>query len=162
MGDKSMVRLMPTEEYFALVRQALATDGKAYVRVTGNSMRPLLRHLKDGVVIVPPDHLRAGDIVLFDRGNGRFALHRVIRLDENGFSMAGDNQSILETGLPYAGIVGIVDVIDRGGRKLSRDGFIFKNYARLLTSCAMPRIYIRRDLGKLLRLFGRRPISKGK
>ena len=83
------VRVLPTEQYFSLVRQQLAETGQAFVRVTGVSMQPLLRHLRDGVVLGPPQRLRRGDIVLFDRLNGRYALHRVIRVGKNGFTMAG-------------------------------------------------------------------------
>lgn len=46
------MQIIPTEQYFDMVRRELAEKGEAFVRVTGISMQPLLRHLKDGVVIV--------------------------------------------------------------------------------------------------------------
>ena len=73
------VHVMPTKEYFALIQRILDETGQAYVRVTGMSMWPLLYHLRDGVLLVRPEHIRTGDIVLFDRQNGRYALHRVIQ-----------------------------------------------------------------------------------
>ena len=138
------VRVIPTETYFALVRRSLAETGRAYVRVTGDSMRPLLRHLRDGVVIVPPGRVRAGDIVLFDRRNGRYALHRVIYKGKNGFVMAGDNQWHLERALPYGQILGVVDEIVRDGRRIARKNVFLKMYSWIVTGLTFPRIYMRK------------------
>ncbi len=114
MTDTS--RTISTETYFAIVRQSLLDTGQAYVRVTGTSMTPILRHLRDGVMLVPPRHVRTGDIVLFGRRNGRYALHRVIFKGRKGFVMAGDNQLHLERNLPYSQIIGVVSAIERDGK----------------------------------------------
>ena len=153
MDVKPQVRAIPTETYFSLVREKLATEGQAYVRVTGTSMRPLLEHLRDGVVIVPPKKIRWGDIVMFDRKNGRYALHRVIRRGKNGFTMAGDNQWHYETDLSYEGIVGVVSLIDRNGRLIPRENFFLKIYSFWVTLLTFPRIKGWKVLRKLLRPF---------
>lgn len=162
-SESSSVRILPTEAYFTLVKRQLSEHGQAYVRVTGMSMWPLLRHLRDGVIIVPPGRVRAGDIVLFDRRNGRYALHRVIRVTGNSFSMAGDNQRHMETGLPLEQVVGVVTEIDRGGRRISCRNFFLEIYSRALTSLAWPRIYLRKAVGKLIGPLRRscRPPGKG-
>ena len=149
------MRRIPTETYFSLVRQQLAENGRAYVRVTGESMRPILRHLRDGVVIVPPDRIRRGDIVLFDRMNGRYALHRVIRVGKAGFVMAGDNQWHFETDLPYNQIVGVVSEIDRSGKIISVDNFFYRMFTFTVVSVAFPRIYIHKIIGRLAKFFRR-------
>lgn len=138
-----------------MVRQALAENGEAYVRVTGNSMWPLLRHLRDRVVIAPLESIRAGDIVLFDRKNGRYALHRVVRKRMSGFDMAGDNQWHIERNLPYEQIVGVVIAIERKGHRLPRNSFFVKMYALTLTSLAIPRIYLWRLIKELAKMFRR-------
>ena len=150
---KAALRILPTETYFALVREALARDGQAYVRVTGSSMRPLLRHLRDGVVLEKPREIRRGDIVLFDRQNGRYALHRVIRTGPDGFVMAGDSQWHVETDLPYAQIVGVAAWIDRDGRRIPCSDFFPKFYARMVTALTYPRINLRNMIGKTVRRF---------
>ena len=149
------LRIMPTEAYFALVKENLAVTGQARVRVTGISMMPLLRHLKDSVILRPPERIRPGDIVLFDRRNGRYALHRVIRVREGRFLMAGDNQWFVEPGLPCAQVVGVVSAILRGDRQIRCDTLPMKIYAGTVTVLTLPRIYIRRALGRALRLFRR-------
>ena len=152
--DGTTIQAIPTEEYFARVRRQLSEDGRAYVRITGISMQPVLRHLKDGVVLVPPEHIRRGDIVLFDRKNGRYALHRVIRKGEEGFMMAGDNQWYYETGLPYDQIVGVVSEIVRGEKRIPCSNFFLRSWTFWVTRLTLPRITLWKAfvrLGKLVR-----------
>ena len=145
-----MARKIPTDEYFSLVREQLASEGKAYVRVTGSSMMPLLHHMEDRVVIVPPNKIRLGDIVLYDRQNGRYALHRVIGKSKSGFSMAGDNQYHIEKKLDYSRIIGVVSAIERGGRLKSFDSFSLRLYTFGVILISRPRIYIHRAGSKIL------------
>ena len=142
MNKAGRVQILPTEKYFSMIRQALSDTGRAYIRVTGMSMWPLLRHIRDGVVITPPEKVRTGDIVLIDRRDGRYALHRVIRKGANGFVMAGDHQWHFETNLPYDQIIGVVVSIDRNGRNLSCKNFFIKSYALTVTALTFPRIYL--------------------
>lgn len=147
------VPILPTETYFALVRQQLSDTGKAYVGVTGTSMMPLLHHLRDGVILEPPRMIRVGDIVLFDRRNGRYALHRVIRKSKAAFTMAGDHQWFMERNLPYDQVIGVVVAINRNGRRISVKNIFMKIYAWSVTCAAFPRIYLRKAVGKLIRPF---------
>ena len=136
------MRVIPTEEYFSIVKESLATTGKAHVRVTGVSMQPTLRHLRDSVMIVPPDKVRFGDIVLFDRRNGHYALHRVIGKGKRGFTMAGDNQRHMERKLPYDQIVGVVSVMIKGEKHIAASEFSQKVYAWSVAVYLRFRIYV--------------------
>lgn len=160
---KPLLHVIPTEAYFAMVRQSLADTGQAYVRVTGVSMTPLLRHLRDGVIIVPPERVRVGDIVLFDRRNGRYALHRVIWKGKRGFAMAGDHQWYAERGLPCDQIIGVVSCIDRNGRRIPRENFLLKMYALTVAVLAFPRITLWKAARKLKKLLcpSKSPDRKG-
>lgn len=152
-NDRSSVQVLPTEIYFALIREQLSENGQAFVRVTGISMWPLLHHLRDGVILTPPRPLRTGDIVLFDRRNGRYALHRVIRVEPDGFTMAGDHQWSLERHLPFEQVVGVAQSIVRSGRRISCDNIWMKMYARILTAFTFPRIYLWRAVKKACSIF---------
>lgn len=147
------LRVLPTEEYFSIVKQQLAETGAAHVRVTGMSMYPLLHHLRDSVILIPPERLRPGDIVLFDRKTGRYALHRVISLRTGSFTMAGDNQWHFERGLPRDQIVGAVSAVVRDGREIPVQKFSMKIYAQAARLFCLPRIYMYKALQKLYRLF---------
>ena len=69
------------ETNFAMIREQLDETGRAYVRVTGTGMMPLLRPGRDRVIVDRTHYIRRGDIVLF-RYAGRYILHRV--LDPSG------------------------------------------------------------------------------
>lgn len=161
-GSVPSVQLLPTEQYFSLIRQQLADKGQAFVRVTGISMQPLLRHVRDGVILAPPSRIRRGDIVLFDRRNGHYALHRVIRAQKSGFTMAGDNQWHVEKDLPYDQVVGVAIAIDRNGRRIPCTNFFIKIYAWAVPAFTFPRIYLRKALGKLVKRFRRIKDQPGK
>ena len=147
------VHLLPTKEYFMLVQRMLDETGQAYVRVTGMSMWPLLYHLRDGVLLVEPNHIRTGDIVLFDRKNGRYALHRVIQKKKKGFHMAGDHQWYMERDLPYKQVIGVVKGIYRKGQYISTDKLLMKLYAGVVVSFTVPRILLWQSVRFLLRPF---------
>lgn len=148
------LRVLPTEVYFDLVREMLLLNGQACVRVTGTSMQPLLHHLRDEVILIQPEKVRQGDIVLFDRRDGRYALHRVIRSGKDTFTMAGDNQWHVEEDLPCGQIVGVVSAVVRDGRRIECSSTVLRLYAQAVTLMTFPRIRLRRVLSRLLKLSG--------
>ena len=149
MPGTESIHVLPTDTYFAIIRQTLAETGQARVRVTGMSMWPLLHHLRDTVVIVPPTELHFGDIILYDRRNGKYALHRVVHKKRDSFTMAGDNQWYLDRNLSYNQVVGIVTEINRNGRNISCKNLLIKIYALLVAFFSFPRIYLWRIIKKL-------------
>ena len=74
----------------------VAIDEEYSILVTGNSMYPFLYHNKSIVYIVKKLHynLKKGDIILFQRNDGAFVLHRVIKIcSQNFLYVNGDAQS---------------------------------------------------------------------
>ena len=63
------------------------------VPVKGVSMRPFLRNADFAYLVRLPEKLKRGDIVLFQRLNGQYVLHRVYKIPERGnYLMLGDGQ----------------------------------------------------------------------
>ena len=92
------VKKVPMESLYELIAVQLQNGGKANLVVTGSSMKPMLVENRDMVVLEPiTRELVPGDITLHRRENGRFVLHRIIRLTPEGYLLSGDNQWILET-----------------------------------------------------------------
>ena len=116
-------------------------------------MEPLLKHMRDRVKIIPPGKIRWGDIVLFERNTGRYALHRVIGKGQKGFAMAGDNQWYFERNLPYDQVIGIVTDIERNGKLISVRNIFVRVYKVAVTAFVFPRIYIWKAVQKLLKPF---------
>lgn len=67
------------------------------VPVKGVSMRPFLRNADFAYLVKLPQKLKRGDILLFQRSNGQYVLHRLYKIRENGhYLMLGDSQMMPE------------------------------------------------------------------
>ena len=86
------------DEHSAVIRTLKENDIK--IKPKGYSMYPLFVPGRDYAVIthIEPDKLKKGDVVLYRRhdNTGILVLHRICRIDKNGFYMVGDNQSVIE------------------------------------------------------------------
>lgn len=82
---------IPNELFFEHLEGLLAEGREVELRIKGNSMRPLLRDGRDIVVLKPSDgqQIQPGDIVLF-RIKERRILHRIVRIDADRVTLAGD------------------------------------------------------------------------
>ncbi len=78
--------------------------------VNGNSMFPLFEHKKTKVTITKPtiDNIKKGDIPLYQRENGQFVLHRIVKIKNGQLIITGDAQTLLEYGIKKSSILGIV------------------------------------------------------
>ena len=81
----------------------------AYIgTVQGDSMMPMLVQGRDRVVIetlaFPP---KKYDVVLYRR-NGRYVLHRIIKVTKKGYLICGDNRVFIERDIKGKDIIGIL------------------------------------------------------
>lgn len=98
--------------------------------VRGNSMRPFLENKRDKVVLVPPCRPKTGDVVLAKIGKERYALHRVITIKGETFTMQGDgNPTWMKETFTEADIIGIAKAFIRKGRRVETDSFQWKFYS---------------------------------
>lgn len=89
---------LDTEKYLDAVCLMIA-DGRedVPVPVRGVSMRPFLRNADFAHLSPLPGRIRGGDILLFQRPDGQYVLHRVYRCRKDGlFLMLGDAQLVRE------------------------------------------------------------------
>ena len=106
--------------FFAQVEEVLASGSEVQLRVKGSSMRPLLRNERDVVVLAPRrpgQPLRCGEIVLF-RYRGRHILHRIVRIDGERLTLAGDGNYRQKERIRPGDITAYVDSIERNGRHI--------------------------------------------
>ena len=87
------VRQIPMAQLRELLDEQLA-HGEALLPVTGNSMWPLFAGGRDMVRLARLDRrVQPGDIALYQRADGSYILHRVIRLCASGVCICcGDAQ----------------------------------------------------------------------
>ena len=96
--------------------EAVSRNEDFWLTVTGYSMAPTLRHLRDGVCISPLDRkAKKGDILLTRAKGNRCLLHRVIRTDGDYIYYKGDAQDYIEGPFPAADVIGIATKIRRNG-----------------------------------------------
>lgn len=143
--DTSLDALMP------MIRQHLA-EGKS-VRFTpmGTSMLPMLRHGVDTVTLSPlPERLKKYDLPLYQRDNGQYVLHRVIRVGQN-YTCMGDHQIDAEFGLRHGQMIGLVTEFVRGGKTVSVTDWRYRLYCRLWPGVQL----LRKCCRRLKRMTGR-------
>ena len=65
------------QELVTLIKNVFDSDGQFKLLVTGNSMLPFIRHLRDSVILVHPSKRipKHKDIVLIKRTSNQLVLH---------------------------------------------------------------------------------------
>ena len=127
----------------AAVRSSLRSEidkhGTIVYKVSGTSMLPLLKQETDLVVICKISApLKPRDIVLYQRDNRTFVLHRVIEVHGDSYTMRGDNCSQLEHGIRRDQILGKLTQIVRDGKSIDLSSRSYEAYARIMAA-ALPR-----------------------
>lgn len=107
------------ESLIPVIRLQLENGGRSHLVVTGISMHPTLRHCRDMVeLILPPAQLQRGDLILYQRPQGTYVLHRIVTKPKNGqFICSGDNQWEPEN-VQQAQVIALVDIYIRNGKKI--------------------------------------------
>lgn len=85
---KKMV--MPNDVLLPAVGEIVAEGGSVTLRTKGMSMMPFIIGDRDCVLLVRPEDLKVGDIVLAKVANGAFVLHRVFEVDGDSLVLMGD------------------------------------------------------------------------
>lgn len=83
-------------EMVGLIEEVISKDGDFRLYPRGTSMLPLIVEGKDSVILCKPGLLSKYDIVLYQRKNGQYVLHRIVKISGNDLVLRGDNQSELE------------------------------------------------------------------
>ncbi len=112
---------------------SMLSDGHPFsLTVTGESMAPFLRHGRDSVTVSPlcEKKLRAGDVLLYRRGDGRYVIHRLACRRADKLMMLGDGQAELEP-IDESDVLGRVDSVVRRGKPLTRRSPVWFFYAHI-------------------------------
>jgi hypothetical protein len=107
-------------------------EGKKSVTfiVRGFSMRPFLEDGRDKVVLSPPREPKIGDVVLAEISEKRYALHRVIKVENGIYTMRGDGNPLSMTEqFTQDKIIGLADGFIRKGKFVSTDSRQWRCYS---------------------------------
>ena len=154
---------IPMEELMPILQLQMDTSGSALLTVTGWSMLPMLHNRKDTVAICPvTGSCKATDVILYQRDNGQYVLHRILRKTKTGYILCGDNQFFTEK-LRQDQILAVVTGFTRKGKTYSVTQPGYRFYARFWVLFHPLRwLYLipRRAVGKVRTFLRRRKNKK--
>ena len=134
----------------------------AYISApSGKSMRPMLREGRDTIRVEAVEgRLRRYDVALYERGDGKHVLHRVIRVYEDGYLIRGDNCDYNEYGITDEMIIGRLVGFWRGERYVSCNARSYRLYVRVHTALYPLRFLRLRSLRLLRRTLAGSPFLR--
>lgn len=119
------------EEYRRLIREEERIGALPLV-ISGGSMSPFLIGGRDMVYLSRVDRpIRRGDALLYQRRNGSYVFHRVFRVTEQGYTMVGDAQTVLEPGIGPEQIIAIMTGAERKGKYLGPGSFWWEFFEKV-------------------------------
>lgn len=135
--------------------EIITWEGHLVYTNVGNSMMPLIRQGRDLMVIVPKpaDRLKRYDIPLYRRDDGKYILHRILRVRSDDYVLCGDNQWRRETGITDRHIIGVLQAVVRDGKTIPVTDWRMKLYAHLWCDLYPVRVLLLliRGIGKRIR-----------
>ena len=141
---------MPTDEQILSEAIRLVGEGvQVTLPVNGRSMYPVIIGGQESVVLVRPQSIRVGHVVLAQVEGGRHVVHRIVQLEDDRVTLMGDGNL---QGREHCNIDGVkalaVQVVGKTGKKRPLYGFCGNLYAKIWYA-ARP---IRRYLLKIFRV----------
>lgn len=113
-------------------RSELEKHGKIIYTNVGDSMIPLIKQGRDVLIIEKNNgRLKKYDIPLYQRDNGQYVMHRVLKVRKNDYVICGDNRCHKETGITDGHIIGVLTGIIRNGKEISVTDFRYRVYVHL-------------------------------
>ena len=109
--------------------EIIERDGKLVYSSIGDSMKPLICQGRDLLVIEKTTgRLSRYDIPLYKRDNGRYVLHRILKVRDSGYVICGDNRWNPESGITDEHIIGVLTAIIRDGEEMPLAGWKYRVY----------------------------------
>lgn len=121
-GDK----IINTAELMAVYRELVESGKEVKVAVSGHSMEPFLKEGRDSVILIKCTQPEKGDVVMYKRENGRYILHRVVKVSGDKCFFAGDEQTFVEGPLDKSVVFAKACEVKRKGKTLKKGDFIWE------------------------------------
>lgn len=124
------------------IKEELARRGRGFFQTAGDSMEPLLHdHYSTVVIEKVKGRLEKGDVALFYRPGGvlksqpqgRYVLHRVVKVLKKGYLICGDNRFYKEK-VPEEWIVGVMVGFFNGEAYTSCGDEAYRGYVERLNA----------------------------
>lgn len=145
----------PMEQLAPIITDLIESGSDVTITATGNSMRPLWYHKKNNVTLTAcdPEQLKKGDVPLYRRADGRYVLHRIIRVHEDTFDLVGDGQYKVEYGLEKFRVMAVAKAFTKGNRTYTMKNIVYRLYSCVWIWLLPVRKYLFAFYSKLKRVF---------
>ena len=140
------------EDLYPLISRKLEADGEVTFIVSGVSMQPMIINGKDTVTLIsPPKKLKKYDLPFFRLDDGRFVLHRIVKINNDGsYECRGDNRMHSEYNVRPDQIIGFATRFTHNNKEYSCKGFAYKLYAWYMVDFFFLRYFWRKKLRPFL------------
>lgn len=124
-----LVPLMNNSTY----EEQLDLHGQLVYTNVGDSMMPLLRENRDLMVITRknPGRMKKYDAILYRRPDGKYIMHRILKVRKDDYILCGDNRWQRETGVKDDWILGVLTAVIRDGKEISVEDWRYRLYVHL-------------------------------
>ena len=157
MEKKPIATTLSIEEMMPAVCEALSEGYSVELSLSGSSMLPLVREGRDTVILTRLTRpIRKYDVVLYRRQDSSYVLHRAVHIGGETFSAVGDNQLIVERGIPHSAVIAKLDFVRREGKLIDPNSFMRRRCAELRNFTRPMRHFLVRVKRKLKRMFAKR------
>lgn len=122
-------RIVDAAIYIDALRSIVQEGKEVSLVITGSSMNPFLCNQRDTILISKPNRpLEKGDMVFYQRDNGRFIMHRIckVKTSQNGlklYDIIGDAQVEIEHDVREDQIFGLITKVCRKGKWMEKGDF---------------------------------------
>ena len=106
-------------ELVPVIKEVITSGGEFNLYTRGTSMKPTIIEGIHSVMLGAPQDIAVGDIILYERQNGQFVLHRLVKIKSGEYLACGDNQFVIEGGISPDSVIAKVTKIQRGDEPLT-------------------------------------------
>ncbi len=141
---------------FPIIEETIKSGTDIKLKVSGTSMYPLVGSRRDSVLLTKAEELKVGDVPLFKRADGKFVLHRIVKIRDGAYGMRGDFEQKTEYPIHKEQIIAVAKGFYRNERYISCENFWYKMYKFFW----MHTVVIRPCIIKILKLRGMKKAKK--
>ncbi len=151
---ESNLKILSPEELMPPLLELMEETDCVPLVISGGSMSPFLVHGRDTVYLSKVRRpLQKGDMILYQRDNGSYILHRIYRAEPHSFTLVGDAQTQLEPGIRPDQVLALVTAVRRKGKILKPGSFWWDFFQKVWIRMVPLRPFLRTCYGGLVRLF---------
>lgn len=113
------------------IKEYLDTHDTLTFNTKGVSMLPMIKQDRDLVILrkkQPDERLKKYDVAMYHAKDGRYLLHRIVALEENGYTFLGDNLPHKERHIREEQVFAVLVGFVHKGKEYQTDDFGYRLY----------------------------------